>query len=90
MDQLGTFDFYANGGENQPGCSITSFHYNFTNLGSSLTDEIDCSHNRAIYLFNDALLSNSCESVGYQCPNVEQFNRVNDAIINKDTILPSF
>ena len=76
MDESGHVDFYINGGDNQPECSIISFQYDIANLISSLRKEIPCSHDRAVSLFNDALLPNSCQSVGYQCASMDAFKRV--------------
>ena len=76
MDESGHVDFYINGGDNQPECSIISFQYDIANLISSLRKEIPCSHDRAVSLFNDALLPNSCQSVGYQCASIDAFKRV--------------
>ena len=76
MDESGHVDFYINGAENQPECSIITFPYDIFNLISSLSNVIPCSHNRAVSLFNDALLPSWCQSVGYQCASIDAFNEV--------------
>ena len=77
MDESGHVDFYINGAENQPECSIITFPYDIFNLISRLSyDVIPCSHGRAVSLFNDALLPSRCQSVGYQCASIDAFNEV--------------
>ena len=80
MDQSGHVDFYPNGGESQPECSITALPHDIANLISSLSKDIPCSHDRAVFLFNDALLPDNCQSVGYQCTSIDEFNQVKKLI----------
>ena len=76
MDQSGTVDFYPNGGESQPGCSPATFDYTSSSTLTNLENLVACSHMRSISLFNDALLSNNCQSIGYQCNSIDDFNQV--------------
>ena len=76
-----------NGGQNQPGYLFTSkiplIFSDLLKLGVvetiSQDNDLYCSHHRALDLFNDALLANSCQSVAYQCDNYSDFQKVNSS-----------
>ena len=77
MDPSGHLDFYPNGGESQPGCSVTTFDFSRnSSMLTNLESLGDCSHMKSIRLFNDALLSNTCQHIGYQCDSISSFNQV--------------
>ena len=62
---IGHLDFYPNGGRMQPGC------------GSVWTDVLrGCSHDLAIDLFADSMMSTACQSVAYECDSYLSFQQV--------------
>jgi pancreatic triacylglycerol lipase len=69
VQPIGHLDFYPNGGQNQPGCSLSSL--SIINI-TTLTNLGGCSHMRAISLFNDSLVS-TCQSVAYECSSFSAF-----------------
>lgn len=79
MEQSGTVDFYANSGMRQPGCP-DSFQLSPATLSdlysTFMTSVVNCNHLRAIFLFNEALLQESCQFVGYECRSYSAFNQV--------------
>ncbi len=74
MQPMGHVDIYANGGKLQPGCNNQSSKVDFFDLSSSQED-VTCSHDRALELFRDSLVS-SCEAVAYECTDYDSFLHV--------------
>jgi pancreatic triacylglycerol lipase len=74
IQPIGHVDFYPNGGTAQPGCNPTSITP--TNMTTdSLVYLVDCNHMRAILLFIDSL-TQSCQSVAYECDSYATFKQV--------------
>ncbi|NXJ59534.1 LIPHA Lipase, partial [Rostratula benghalensis] len=65
MKSLGTIDFYANGGNGQPGCPRTLFsglHY------------FKCDHQRSVFLFLSSL-KRRCDIITYPCKSYLDYKR---------------
>ncbi|XP_064607037.1 pancreatic lipase-related protein 2-like [Liolophura sinensis] len=78
QQELGHLDFYPNGGTQQPGCPshpyITGIKDVFTLHFKDVVHTVDCSHNRAIYLFTESIV-NSCRFLGHPCSTKEKFDQ---------------
>ncbi|XP_021343703.1 pancreatic lipase-related protein 2-like [Mizuhopecten yessoensis] len=75
MEQSGHVDFYANGGETQPGCpsQITGvigqiFNGKLDHLG----DTVSCSHSRSHQYFTESINS-PCPFTAYPCTSYDKF-----------------
>ncbi|KAG8192460.1 hypothetical protein JTE90_017990 [Oedothorax gibbosus] len=64
---VGHFDFYPNGGADQPGCKTQT-----DALFSFSVDDFSCSHSRAIDLFIESIESESCKFMSDQCATSEE------------------
>ncbi|XP_066562594.1 phospholipase A1 member A isoform X2 [Amia ocellicauda] len=61
---VGHVNFFLNGGNDQPGCTRSSF--------STMYDYLICDHMRAVYVYISAL-NGSCPLMGFPCDNYERF-----------------
>ena len=78
-DRSGHVDFWPNGGESQPGCSLIK---KATIKGEQLAKDvmvhkqtrglIGCDHNRVPALFTESITS-SCQFLGYPCSSYDDF-----------------
>ena len=79
MQPAGHLDFYPNGGENQPGCSLSSrlltILINTGDVFGGLEELVACNHMRAIDLFTDSMFT-VCQPVAYECDNNAAFLKV--------------
>lgn len=85
MEQpVGHVDFYPNGGEYQPGCSLMDFPYlpsfeegdevSLPAADSVARNLFACGHNRVLDLFIDSISNTKeCPMVGYSCEDYESF-----------------
>jgi len=72
---MGNLDFFPNGGHDQPGCDPVSIAIDAIipgDIDDDLRDLAACSHQRAIFLFQDSLI-NSCPYVAYECDTYDEF-----------------
>ncbi|NP_001134007.1 hormone-sensitive lipase precursor [Salmo salar] len=70
---IGDIDIYPNGGDVQPGCSLSEMLTGAA--GGSFMDVIKCEHERAVLLFVDSLMTNEYMSLAYQCTDPERFKK---------------
>jgi len=68
---VGHFDFYPNGGEDQPGCMTQTEA--FFSMSEDMADKFSCSHSRAILLFTESIESDSCKFLADQCTTWEEY-----------------
>ena len=68
LQPIGHVDFYPNGGQHQPGCSLNSVG-NIFSLPS-------CSHDSSCQFFIDSI-KNTCNHTSYACDSEEEFNKGN-------------
>ncbi|KAF7491404.1 Lipase member H-A [Sarcoptes scabiei] len=63
FEPMGHYNFFVNGGSEQPGCE-------------EITADIGCSHRRShqYVIYNETLFANY-ESMGYRCPNYDDFEK---------------
>ncbi|KAL8204281.1 UNVERIFIED_CONTAM: hypothetical protein K2H54_070397 [Gekko kuhli] len=70
---IGHIDVYPNGGDVQPGCTLTdvlgSFAYG--NFG----DIMQCEHERSVFLFVDSLVNQDKQSFAFQCTDSSRFKK---------------
>ncbi|XP_033738103.1 pancreatic lipase-related protein 2-like isoform X2 [Pecten maximus] len=77
MQQSGHVDFYANGGETQPGCpgQISGiFGQIFSGKFDHLGDTVSCSHSRSHEYFTESINS-PCPFTGYPCSSYDNFQK---------------
>ena len=79
-DPIGHLDFYANGGEQQPGCeakSLLSDRANWLDIPTLLVDVVSCSHLRVVDLYADSIINSigigSCPFLAYPCDDYDSF-----------------
>ncbi|XP_067127189.1 pancreatic triacylglycerol lipase-like [Centruroides vittatus] len=70
---IGNFDFYPNGGVNQPGCLDKIVDAASKQKLQNAQALARCSHHWAESLFSDALLNPTCQYVGYTCTDWDTF-----------------
>ncbi|XP_048360563.1 endothelial lipase [Sphaerodactylus townsendi] len=70
---VGHVDVYPNGGDVQPGCSLTDV------LGSlaygNIGDAMRCEHERSVFLFVDSLVNQDKQSFAFQCTDSGRFKK---------------
>ncbi|XP_060092167.1 LOW QUALITY PROTEIN: endothelial lipase [Heteronotia binoei] len=70
---IGHIDVYPNGGDVQPGCSLTDV------LGSlaygNFGDAVRCEHERSVFLFVDSLVNKDKQSFAFQCTDSNRFKK---------------
>jgi len=72
---MGHLDFYPNSGHDQPGCDPVSIAIDAItpeDVGD-IRDIAVCSHCRAIFLFQDSLVGDSCRFLSHECFDYESF-----------------
>ncbi|KAI4462097.1 lipase [Holotrichia oblita] len=72
-EPIGHVDFFANGGQQQPGCIDRQASILLTHLERGFSKNSTCSHIRAFELFLESLLykiegKNNCEFIAFSCP----------------------
>nr|XP_022909629.1 pancreatic lipase-related protein 2-like [Onthophagus taurus] len=71
-EPIGHVDFFANGGQDQPGCTDRHPSIVVTHFDKTLTSDTACSHARAFTLFletlNSKLQHSDCKFISYDCP----------------------
>ncbi|GJQ76039.1 hypothetical protein Trydic_g18090 [Trypoxylus dichotomus] len=72
-EPIGHVDFFANGGQQQPGCIDRQAAVLLTHLDRGFTNNSTCSHVRSIELFVESLFykaerENKCEFISFKCP----------------------
>lgn len=79
MQPVGHLDFYPNGGENQPGCNLSSrlmaVLKNTSDVFGNFEELVACNHMRAIDLFIDSIFT-ICQPVAYECNSNDAFLKV--------------
>ncbi|RWS05201.1 pancreatic triacylglycerol lipase-like protein [Dinothrombium tinctorium] len=72
----GHIDFYPNGGETHPGCSLSRVKAFFVSgISEGLRRLVGCNHQRAIDFFTSSINTKNCEMVSYTCPNYDFFEK---------------
>ncbi|XP_055341033.1 pancreatic lipase-related protein 2-like isoform X2 [Paramacrobiotus metropolitanus] len=75
LQAMGHFNFFPNGGINQPGCArnlLTSL-FKFENSDFAGTDVLGCSHFRAPLLFSDTVASPLSNCLAVECDSYENY-----------------
>ncbi|XP_048188008.1 hepatic triacylglycerol lipase [Perognathus longimembris pacificus] len=76
QEPIGHYDFYPNGGTQQPGCHILEMYKHIGLQGlKGILKTLKCSHERAVHLFIDSLKHNDQQMIGYQCTDMERFKQ---------------
>ncbi|XP_056399826.1 endothelial lipase [Hyla sarda] len=70
---IGHIDIYPNGGDCQPGCSLSDVigAIAYGNIGEA----VKCEHERSVHLFVDSLINKDQESFAFQCTNSSRFKK---------------
>ncbi|KAL1773693.1 endothelial lipase [Sigmodon hispidus] len=70
---VGHIDVYPNNGDYQPGCGLNDV------LGSiaygTITEALECEHERAVHLFVDSLVNQDQPSFAFQCTDSNRFKK---------------
>ncbi|XP_017778335.1 PREDICTED: pancreatic triacylglycerol lipase-like [Nicrophorus vespilloides] len=71
-EPIGHVDYFANGGQEQPGCTDRHPSVVVTTFERTLSRDTACSHIRAVHLFleylQNKLSGNGCEFTAFKCP----------------------
>ncbi|KAM4707192.1 endothelial lipase [Discoglossus pictus] len=70
---IGHMDIYPNGGDYQPGCSLTEVIGALAYGG--IGDAVKCEHERSVHLFVDSLVNKDKESFAFQCTDSNRFKK---------------
>ncbi|XP_061470316.1 endothelial lipase [Rhineura floridana] len=70
---VGHIDIYPNGGDVQPGCSLSDVlgALAYGNIG----DVVRCEHERSVHLFVDSLVNKDKQSFAFQCTDSSRFRK---------------
>lgn len=73
QEPIGHIDIYPNGGDVQPGCSLSDVLS--TAAAGNFMEVMKCEHERAVHLFVDSLMSKDHVSYAFQCTGPDRFKK---------------
>ncbi|TMS03234.1 Endothelial lipase [Larimichthys crocea] len=68
---IGDIDIYPNGGEVQPGCTLSDV----LTVAGNFMDVMKCEHERSVHLFVDSLMNKDHMSFAFQCTGPDRFKK---------------